>query len=179
MAVSTIRVDKYSKKGSFCNVKGLGYTPTPTFRKKLVWGYTLVMERGHIHPISSLVRESNKIFSDMGFTLVESPLLESEYYNFDGLNFPKDHPARDMQDTFFIKDEPGYLLRTHTSAAQVRYPETQLKKNIAPPYRAISIGKVFRNEATDITHEAEFFQIEGKPFRKVHGGWRAEFAIEA
>jgi len=119
------------------------------------------MERGHIHPISSLIREANRIFFDMGFTLAEGPLLESEWYNFDALNFPKDHPARDMQDTFFMKDEPGYVLRTHTSAAQVRYPETQLANGIQPPYRAVSIGKVFRNEATDITHEAEFFQIEG------------------
>ena len=119
------------------------------------------MERGHIHPISSLIREANRIFFDMGFTLAEGPLIESEWYNFDALNVPKDHPARDMQDTFFIKDEPGYVLRTHTSAAQVRYPQEQLKKGVQPPYRAISIGKVFRNEATDMTHEAEFFQIEG------------------
>ncbi|OGG51062.1 phenylalanine--tRNA ligase subunit alpha [Candidatus Kaiserbacteria bacterium RIFCSPHIGHO2_01_FULL_54_36b] len=117
--------------------------------------------RGHIHPISSLIREANRIFFDMGFTFADGPLLESEWYNFDALNFPKDHPARDMQDTFFMKDEPGYVLRTHTSAAQIRYPETQLAKGIQPPYRAVSIGKVFRNEATDITHEAEFFQIEG------------------
>jgi len=114
-----------------------------------------------MHPISSLIREANRIFFSMGFTLVDSPLLESDWYNFGGLNFPDDHPARDMQDTFFMKDEPGYLLRTHTSAAQVRYPEMQLKTGIQPPYRAVSIGKVFRNEATDMTHEAEFYQIEG------------------
>lgn len=117
--------------------------------------------RGHIHPISSLIREANRIFFDMGFTFVDGPLVESEWYNFDALNVPKDHPARDMQDTFFVKDMPGYVMRTHTSAAQVRYPQDQLKKGIQPPYRAISIGKVFRNEATDMTHEAEFFQIEG------------------
>ncbi|MDO8561808.1 MAG: phenylalanine--tRNA ligase subunit alpha [bacterium] len=117
--------------------------------------------RGHIHPISSLVREANKIFFDMGFTFAEGPLLESEWYNFDTLNVPKDHSARDMQDTFFIKDEPGYVLRTHTSPVQVRYMEAQMKKGIMPPYRVIVPGKVFRNEATDMTHEAEFFQIEG------------------
>ncbi|MCR4280962.1 MAG: phenylalanine--tRNA ligase subunit alpha [Candidatus Kaiserbacteria bacterium] len=117
--------------------------------------------RGHMHPISSLIREANKIFFDMGFTLVEGPLLESEWYNFDALNVPKDHSARDMQDTFFIKDEPGYVLRTHTSPVQVRYMEAQIKKGINPPYRLIVPGKVFRNEATDMTHETEFFQIEG------------------
>ncbi|PIR83773.1 phenylalanine--tRNA ligase subunit alpha [Candidatus Kaiserbacteria bacterium CG10_big_fil_rev_8_21_14_0_10_51_14] len=119
------------------------------------------MERGHIHPISSLIREANRIFLDMGFSFAEGPLLESEHYNFDMLNFPKDHPARDMQDTFFIKDEPGYVLRTHTSNVQGRYMEAQMKAGNLPPYRIIVPGKVFRNEATDMTHEAEFFQIEG------------------
>lgn len=117
--------------------------------------------KGHIHPISSLVREANGIFSRMGFSFADGPLLESEWYNFDALNVPKDHPARDMQDTFFIKDEPGMVLRTHTSPVQVRYMEAQMKKGINPPYRIIVPGKVFRNEATDMTHEAEFYQIEG------------------
>ena len=97
----------------------------------------------------------------MGFTFAEGPLIETEWYNFDALNVPKDHPARDMQDTFFIKDEPGMVLRTHTCPVQVRYMESQMKKGMLPPYRVIVPGKVFRNEATDMTHEAEFFQIEG------------------
>lgn len=97
----------------------------------------------------------------MGFTFAEGPLLENEWYNFDALNFPKDHPARDMQDTFFLKNEPGNVLRTHTSNAQVRYMESQRKQGIQPPYRMVTMGKVFRNEATDMTHEAEFFQMEG------------------
>ncbi len=118
-------------------------------------------QKGHIHPISSLIREANRIFFEMGFTFAEGPLLESEQYNFDSLNFPKDHPARDMQDTFFMKDEPGMVLRTHTSNVQVRYMEEQVKKGVQPPYRMVAMGKVFRNEATDITHEAEFFQMEG------------------
>ena len=116
---------------------------------------------GHLHPISSLIREANAIFLRMGFALAEGPLLEDEWHNFDALNVPKDHPARDMQDTFYLKDEPGMVLRTHTSPVQVRYMEEQMKKGIAPPYRIIVPGKVFRNEATDMTHEAEFFQIEG------------------
>lgn len=118
-------------------------------------------EKGHIHPISSLIREANRIFARMGFTFGEGPLLEDEWHNFDALNVPKDHPARDMQDTFFIKDEPGMVLRTHTSNVQIRYMESQVKKGIMPPYRVIVPGKVFRNEATDMTHEAEFYQMEG------------------
>ena len=97
----------------------------------------------------------------MGFTFAEGPLVESEWYNFDALNVPKDHPARDMQDTFFMKDEQGMLLHTNPWAAQLRYPEIKQKAAPPPPHRAISIGKVFRNEATDMTHEAEFYQIEG------------------
>ena len=117
--------------------------------------------QGHLHPLSYLIREANRIFTEMGFEFAEGPLLESEWYNFDALNVPKDHPARDMQDTFFIKDEPGMVLRTHTSNVQARYMEAQMKKGILPPYRIIVPGKVFRNEATDMTHEAEFFQLEG------------------
>jgi len=117
--------------------------------------------KGHIHPISSLIREANRIFAAMGFTFAEGPLLESEKYNFDSLNFPPDHPARDMQDTFFMKGDAPEVLRTHTSNVQVRYMEEQIKKGIQPPYRMVAMGKVFRNEATDITHEAEFFQMEG------------------
>lgn len=122
---------------------------------------TKTRAEGHPHPISILIREANRIFFDMGFAFAEGPLVESEWYNFDALNVPKDHPARDMQDTFFMKGEPGMVLRTHTSPVQVRYMERQMKKGIEPPYRIIVPGKVFRNEATDMTHEAEFFQIEG------------------
>ncbi len=115
---------------------------------------------GHIHPISSLIRKTNQVFFEMGFTYVEGPLVESEHYNFDVINVPKDHPARDMQDTFFIQGEPGMVLRTQMSGIQVRYMEEQKQKGILPPYRIVYPGKVFRNEATDMTHEAEFFQIE-------------------
>ena len=119
------------------------------------------MQPGHIHPISSLIREANAIFGRMGFSFEEGPLLEDEWHNFDSLNVPKDHPARDMQDTFFIKNESGMVLRTHTSPVQVRYMQKMSEKGTLPPYRIIVPGKVFRNEATDMTHEAEFFQIEG------------------
>ena len=119
------------------------------------------MPRGHIHPISSLIREVNDIFFRMGFTFEEGPLVETEWYNFDALNVPRDHPARDMQDTFHMKDEPEMVLRTHTTGVHAHYIKEQLAKNIQPPYRAVAMGKVFRNEATDVTHEAEFAQVDG------------------
>lgn len=118
------------------------------------------MQQGHIHPDSSLTREMVRSFEKMGFAYADGPQIDSEWNTFDALNFAKDHPARDMQDTFFMKDEPGMVLRTHTSTVQIRYMTEQMKKGIKPPYRIISPGKVFRNEATDMTHEAEFYQIE-------------------
>src|SRR5581483_8226832 len=115
-------------------------------------------QNGHLHPISSLMREATAIFSQMGFSFADGPLIEDEWHNFDALNVPKDHPARDMQDTFFVKPIAGSepeVLRTHTSPVQVRYMEAQMKAGNLPPYRIIVPGKVFRNEATDMTHEAE------------------------
>ena len=97
----------------------------------------------------------------MGFTFASGPLVESEWYNFDALNVPKDHPARDMQDTFFMRGEKEMVLRTHTSPVQIRYMEMQMQTGVLPPYRMINPGRAFRNEATDMTHEAEFFQLEG------------------
>lgn len=111
-------------------------------------------EAGHIHPISQMIREINAIFYDMGFEFAEGPELEEEKYNFDALNVPKDHPSRDMQDTFWIDDT--HVMRTHTSPVQVRYMESH-----KPPIRIIVPGKAFRNEATDATHEAQFHQFEG------------------
>ncbi len=146
-------------------MKGLfhayGLASVRSARFYVSWAILAQMEKGHLHPISHLIREASRIFEGMGFTFAEGPLLESEHYNFDMLNFPKDHPARDMQDTFFIKDQPGMVLRTHTSNVQGRYMEKMVKDGVQPPYRVIVPGKVFRNEATDMTHEAEFFQIEG------------------
>lgn len=110
---------------------------------------------GNIHPISQVIRRSKEIFEKTGFSVVEGPELESEWYNFDALNFPQNHPAREMQDTLWTK-EKGKLMRTHTSAVQVRYME----KN-RPPYRIIVPGRTFRNEATDASHEIQFYQLEG------------------
>src|ERR1700734_163130 len=86
--------------------------------------------QGHIHPISSLIREANKIFSDMGFTFEEGPLVEDEWHNFDALNVPRDHPARDMQDTFHMKDESDMVLRTHATSVHAHYIKEQLDNGI-------------------------------------------------
>lgn len=114
-------------------------------------------EKGHLHPITIAVNDINAYFAGLGFDTVDGPEIETEYYNFDALNVPKDHPARDMWDTFWIKPkEKGMLLRTHTSPVQVRYMETH-----KPPFRIIVPGKTYRYEATDATHEAQFHQLEG------------------
>ncbi len=116
-------------------------------------------ETGHRHPLSSMIAEINSIFAEIGFVFAEGPEAETEVYNFDRLNVPKDHPARDMQDTFWFRPEDvrePMVLRTHTSPVQARYMESH-----KPPVRVIVPGKVFRNEATDATHEAQFHQLEG------------------
>lgn len=115
--------------------------------------------RGHLHPVTLMMRDITRIFGSMGFAIAEGPEIESEYYNFDALNIPKDHPARDMWDTFWLKDKHGLdrlLLRTHTSPVQIRYME-----DTEPPIRIIAPGKVYRYEATDTTHETQFYQFEG------------------
>jgi phenylalanyl-tRNA synthetase alpha chain len=111
---------------------------------------------GHLHPLSQMIGEINSIFGELGFVFAEGPELELIKYNFDMLNVPKNHPSRDMQDTFYIDGADDAVLRTHTSPVQVRYMETH-----ALPIRMICPGKVFRNEATDATHEAQFYQLEG------------------
>lgn len=113
-------------------------------------------ESGHMHPISIIQYELEDIFTSMGFIIADGPELESEYYNFEALNIPRDHPARDIQDTFYIKDHPGLLMRTHTSPVQVRMLE-----KYGAPLRVVAPGRVFRNEATDASHEHTFYQLEG------------------
>ena len=109
---------------------------------------------GHLHPLTLVKRKAEEIFENMGFSVVEGPEMETEWYNFDALNIPKDHPARDLWDTLYLKN--GLLLRAHTSPVQIRYVE---KNN--PPLRIIVPGRVFRYEATDASHEVNFYQIEG------------------
>ena len=143
--------------------------------------------RGGLHPLSILQREIVQIFSSLGFEVADGPEIETEWYNFDALNIPADHPSRDMWDTFWLRQEvpnpksqtpsSGFtenprqsrdksqvsnfksqklLLRTHTSPVQVRYMETH-----RPPFRIIVPGRVFRYEATDASHEIQFYQLEG------------------
>jgi len=117
-------------------------------------------KQGKMHPLSLLAEEAYQAFSELGFEIATGPELESEWYNFDVLNVAKDHPARDMQDTFVIKNRKEEVLRTHTTSVTGRAIE-QAGKEGRMPCAFISIGKVFRNEATDFSHEMQFFQIDG------------------
>lgn len=116
---------------------------------------------GHIHPLAQTQEEVERIFQQMGFTVVDGPEIESEFYNFEGLNIPAYHPARDMQDTFFLDKAPDekegkLVLRTQTSPNQIR-----AMKKYGAPLHIIVPGRVFRNEATDASHEHTFDQVEG------------------
>ena len=126
-----------------------------------------------LHPLTIIANEAIKIFNDLGFEIATGPEIEDEWYNFDALNVSKDHPARDMQDTFYIKTSPQpsplkeegegrgeFVLRTHTTNVTARALEKAGREGRLP-CAFISIGKTFRNEATDATHEMQFFQIDG------------------
>lgn len=117
--------------------------------------------KGSLHPLTLVTNEAVSIFKNLGFEVALGPEIEDEWHNFDALNVPKDHPARDMQDTFFIKNKEGFVLRTHTSNTQIRYMEDLVKSGGNPPFAIVVPGKVFRNESTDATHEMQFHQIEG------------------
>ncbi len=109
---------------------------------------------GHLHPMTTVINELKNIFMGMGFEIAEGPEIEMDYYNFEALNIPANHPAKDEQDTFYI--EGGYLLRTQTSSVQVRVME-----NSKPPIKIIAPGKVFRSDQVDATHSPVFHQLEG------------------
>jgi phenylalanyl-tRNA synthetase alpha chain len=111
---------------------------------------------GSRHPVSLVRKERENIFKRIGFTIAEGPEIEDDWHNFSALNFPEEHPARDMQDTFFIEKNPDIALRTHTSSVQVRAMETQ-----TPPIRIIAPGRVYRNEAISSRSHCIFHQIEG------------------
>lgn len=130
------------------------------------------IEVGHLHPLTLVQREVEEIFESMGFSVIQGPEVETERYNFDALNIPKDHPARDMWDTFWLQSNQKtfrnidisksrsknqrLLLRTHTSPVQIHYMEKH-----HPPLRIIAQGRCFRHEATDISHDVQFYQLEG------------------
>jgi phenylalanyl-tRNA synthetase alpha chain len=109
---------------------------------------------GSLHPVTQVQKELEELFISLGFTILDGPEVETEYYNFDALNIPAHHPARDMQDTFWLND--GRLLRTHTSPVQVRGLEKR-----GAPLKMIAPGRVFRNEEVDASHEHTFYQLEG------------------
>ncbi len=119
---------------------------------------------GHLHPLTRIRREIERIFNSLGFSIVDGPEVETEYHNFDALNIPSDHPAREMQDTFWLEGETDttkaggspLLLRTQTSSVQIRYMRTH-----TPPFRIISSGRVYRFESTDASHDIQFHQVEG------------------
>jgi phenylalanyl-tRNA synthetase alpha chain len=115
---------------------------------------------GRLHPLTQVIRQICGIFAELGFSVVEGPEVEWDYYNFEALNIPADHPARDMWDTFWIEPPgaggPPMLLRTHTSPMQIRVLE-----QVRPPVRVVVPGKCYRYEATDASHESQFHQIEG------------------
>ncbi len=113
----------------------------------------LYRPQGRIHPLNAVIDRAIDIFVGMGYTVATGPEMETDYYNFEALNTPPDHPARDMQDTFYLPD--GNLLRTHTSPVQIRYMEKH-----EPPVRIVAPGRVYRRDTVDATHAAVFHQIE-------------------
>lgn len=115
-----------------------------------------IPETGALHPITLITREITEIFTRMGFGVVTGPEIETDYYNFEALNIPADHPAKDVWDTFYLNEKEKILLRTHTSPVQIRVME-----KIKPPLRIIAAGKCFRRDDIDATHSPVFHQIEG------------------
>lgn len=134
---ATIKINKNNNQEDYTRP---GYTTPP----------------GAQHPISLVRNEIVKIFERMGFVTTEGPEMEDDWHNFSALNFPLEHPARDMQDTFFLSKDPDWALRTHTSSVQVRTMEEQ-----RPPIRIIAPGRVFRNEAISSRSHCVFHQVEG------------------
>jgi len=114
------------------------------------------LAHGSLHPLTHVVRRLEQIFSSMGYAILDGPEVELDAYNFEKLNIPHDHPAREMHDTFWCDREQKLLMRTHTSPVQIRALE-----RMSPPFRAIVPGRCFRNETTDASHEHTFHQMEG------------------
>ncbi len=128
--------------------------------------------RGALHPITIVQNELVDLFTSLGFQWQDGPEVESEYFNFDALNIPGDHPARESQDTFWLTEQPGLgknLLRTHTSPVQVRTLQRVVKQGFQPPLKVIVPGRCFRSETVDKSHEHTFYQMEGLVVDRVHG----------
>jgi phenylalanyl-tRNA synthetase alpha chain len=149
-ALKSLATDKYQH---LKNISEAQTSNIATFDPSLP---SLPVNTGTRHPISIIRKEIINIFSKIGFTISEGPEIEDDWHNFSGLNFAIDHPARDMQDTFFIQTNPEVLLRTHTSSVQIRVMESE-----KPPIRKIFPGRVFRNEAISARAHCIFHQVEG------------------
>ena len=135
----------------------IGAKQTPEQKKEIRFDHTLPGEpvrTGTVHPITTVLRRIVDSFHKMGFSVAQGPEVETDYYNFEALNFPEAHPARDTQDTLYVGDE--FVLRTHTSPVQVRVMESQ-----PPPVRIIAPGRCFRRDTPDATHSPFFHQVEG------------------
>jgi len=113
------------------------------------------VRRGHLHPLTLILREVKAIFSRLGYEVALGPQVEDEFHNFEALNIPEEHPARDTMDSFYVQAD-NLLLRTHTSPVQIRYMQSH-----QPPIRIIAPGAVYRRDATDPSHGAQFYQVEG------------------
>jgi len=114
------------------------------------------VKRGTLHPLTKFIREAENVFEKMGFTVATGPQIEDDFHNFTALNIPADHPARDSQDTLFLENSEGRLLRTQTSSVQIRW-----MKNHEPPFRIVAPGRVFRKDDFDASHSPMFHQLEG------------------
>lgn len=151
--LNVLKMAAQEKWESFQNVAPVADAVNPNWDFSVPSG---LMGRGKRHPLSLVQNEIISIFEKVGFSVAEGPEIEDDWHVFSGLNFPPEHPARDMQDTFFVQTNPDMLLRTHTSSVQVREMEKR-----QPPFRIIMPGRVFRNEAISARAHCQFHQIEG------------------
>lgn len=116
----------------------------------------VIPDTGHYHPLTTVLKDVKKVFNFLGYQIADGPEIETDYYNFEALNIPKDHPARDTQQTFYVNDKEKHILRTQTSAMQGRVME-----KMKPPFKVIAPGRNFRYEQVDASHGFEFWQVEG------------------
>ncbi len=151
--LNVLKMAAQSKWESFGQGGDIKETVNPNWDFSIPSGFN---GRGKRHPLSLVQNEIISIFEKIGFQVAEGPEIEDDWHVFSGLNFPPEHPARDMQDTFFVQTNPDFLLRTHTSSVQVREMEKR-----QPPFRIIMPGRVFRNEAISSRAHCQFHQIEG------------------
>ncbi len=151
--LNVLKMAAQSKWESFGSANDTADTVNPNWDFSIPSGLN---GRGKRHPLSLVQNEIISIFEKIGFQVAEGPEIEDDWHVFSGLNFPPEHPARDMQDTFFVQTNPDFLLRTHTSSVQVREMEKR-----QPPFRIIMPGRVFRNEAISSRAHCQFHQIEG------------------